>query len=251
MRDNTYTFHDIVWTILPWILQTLVWIPTRIILRFFFHIYVDGVEHVKDLHGPVIFAVNHTSFWDPILVTGALPFFSRRFPMMYVAREKAYYHRYGKFFPMFLFKACGVHPAQGGIRDYATSFITHERLLKKGRSLCMFPEGKVFRATEKIQPLKGGIGYLACVTKSIVVHVVIYGMAEFRVQDFFKQSCSVQVLFGNPIPYDISMCPQHGIDVSHCVDAYKAYAEIIRTHMEMIVSSVENESSPERHNLVY
>ncbi|NTV22157.1 MAG: 1-acyl-sn-glycerol-3-phosphate acyltransferase [Candidatus Yonathbacteria bacterium] len=230
MSDERRSFSDWVWTTLPWILQAMIWIPTRIILRVFFRTHIEGVEHLKGIRGPVIFAVNHTSFWDPILVAGALPFFSRRYPMMYVAREHAYYHRYGKFFPMFLFQAWGAHPAQGGLRDYAASLATHVHFLKQGRSLCVFPEGKVSRTTEDIQPFKGGIGYLAYETKATVVPVILHGTYNMTLKGVFTRRYVATISFCRPLVFEDLFITKGG-GTHFSVDDYKKTAEDIRKQM--------------------
>ncbi|NTV44191.1 MAG: 1-acyl-sn-glycerol-3-phosphate acyltransferase [Candidatus Yonathbacteria bacterium] len=230
MTEGLSTFREwtvsLWWTFAPWFLQNLIWIPTRIILHLFFHIRIEGKEYVRHLSGPVIFAVNHTSFWDPIFVAGALPWFSRRYPVLYVARERSYYYRYGKYFPMFLFKIWGAHPAHGGLRDYAASLSAHEDFLKKGMTLCMFPEGKVARTTTEIQPFKGGIGYLMYETKATVVPVALTGTYGMSFSKIIRGNYKVVVSFGMPI--SLNDIPSQITQDDESVAPVKIYKEIAR-----------------------
>lgn len=223
---------DVWWSIIPWILQTIVWIPAQIILRFFLHFHVEGYERIKGVRGPVIFVSNHTSFWDPILVTAALPFLSRFYPMLYVAREHAYYYRMNKFIPIWAFQIWGAHPAEGGQRDYAAALAWHAGMVKRGRSLCMFPEGKRGRLHPDLEEFKGGIGYLAYETNATIVPVGITGVFGMKQKDFFMRTRRTQVIFGKPIVPD-TIC----VNKSPGVEDYKNVAQKIRDEVGKLVST--------------
>src|SRR3989344_2976057 len=79
----------------PLVLQTLIWIPTRLILKFFLRFKIQGLENLEGLKGPVIFAVNHSSEWDPVLVPAALPFLSSLGPTFFTSRERKFYEKNG------------------------------------------------------------------------------------------------------------------------------------------------------------
>ena len=69
--------------IVPRTLQTLAWIPTRLILNAFAHFKVRGQENLRGIN-QAIFAVNHASELDPIVLTAALSPLGRFAPMFYV-----------------------------------------------------------------------------------------------------------------------------------------------------------------------
>ncbi len=118
----------------PFVLQTIVWIPTRLFLKFFFHFEVHEVENIKKLKKPVIFAVNHSSELDPILVTAALPFLSKLSPMFYTSRERTFYKKSGMsslFYGGFFFKLWGAYPVHIGIRNYEKAMMPHIEVLNK------------------------------------------------------------------------------------------------------------------------
>ncbi len=234
MSHTKQRLKDAWWTSIPWILQTLVWIPAQIILRFFLHFHVEGYERIKHVRGPVIFVSNHTSYWDPIMIPAALPLFSRFFPMMYVAREREYYHRARKFVGATSFKVWGAHPAQGGLRDYSVSLANHERFLRQGRSLCIFPEGTLSKEEGVVQQFKSGVGYLVYHTKATVIPISITGMFSVTAKDFFSRKRRAILTFGEPLTNNPLCLVTKGETPD--VECYKKIAEKIRTHVEKLVS---------------
>ena len=97
-----------IYYIAPWVLQTTIWIPTRIFFKLFCSYKVKGLKNLKELEKNcfgTIFAVNHSSELDPIMIPASLPFFSCLMPMFYVSREQKFYvssgwrqHIYGGLF---------------------------------------------------------------------------------------------------------------------------------------------------------
>ena len=72
------------------ILQTLVYPFTWIALRYFADIKVLGRENLYSMKHGAIFAVNHSSELDPILVPATLRPMSRLMPMFYISRERSF-----------------------------------------------------------------------------------------------------------------------------------------------------------------
>lgn len=185
----------------PLLLQKLIWIPTRLTLLFFGHLEVRGFERLKKLKTNAIFAVNHSSESDPILLPASLPFFSHFSPIFYTSREQSFYkysgwrqHFYGGNF----FKAWGAYPVQVGLNDYARSMANHIPIILDGGSLCIFPEGKKTR-DGLIQPAKGGVAYLAYATGRPIVPVRYDGTYQLRFKDFIRRKRRLKVTFGEPI----------------------------------------------------
>jgi 1-acyl-sn-glycerol-3-phosphate acyltransferase len=232
---------DVWWSIIPWVLQTIVWIPAQIILRFFLHFRVEGYERIKHVRGPVIFVSNHTSYWDPIMIPAALPLFSRFFPMMYVAREHAYYYRMNKFIPIWAFQIWGAHPARGGLRDYSQSLKNHERFLNQGRSLCMFPEGTLPKEEGNVHPFKGGIGYLVCHTKATIIPISITSMFYVTAKDFFSRKRHATLTFGEPITNNPLCILEEGS--KPVIEQYKHTASLIHEKVEELFEREYNGST--------
>src|SRR3990167_11455141 len=80
---------------LPLILQTAIWPIMRPLFWFFLHLKIIGCENLRSLPKGVIFASNHTSELDAILIPASLPFLSRFMPMFYVSRPREFYKNSG------------------------------------------------------------------------------------------------------------------------------------------------------------
>jgi len=185
----------------PLVLQTLIWIPTRLVLKWFLHFKVRGLFNLTELPRGVIFAVNHTSELDSILVPAALPFLSRFSPMFYTSREKSFYSRSGwrqRFYGGNFFKLWGAYPVGVGLKDYGKELLTHTKILRDGGSLCIFPEGRRSDNGRPMEP-KGGVGYLALKTGAPVVPVGISGAFLLTLADFFGRRRRVILRFGRPM----------------------------------------------------
>ena len=213
-------------TLIPLILQRVMWIPTRLIFNFFVHLNVVGVEKAEGLNSPIIISSNHASELDPIIVAASLPFFSKRFPLMYTSREKGFYSNSGIrqiFYGGALFKAVGAYSVEVGKQDYSKSLATHREFLNKGFSLCIFPEGGITQ-DGKFKEFKGGVSYLAESTGFPVIPVLITGNFNISLKDFLFRKRSVKVVFGDPVyvkrPNDL---------VGSLVEFYKIEAKSIRS----------------------
>lgn len=190
----------------PLLLQTLIWIPTRLFFLLFGKLKVEGVKNVKYLKRGVIFAVNHSSQLDPILLPASLPFFCRLMPMYYTARERDFYKTTG--LKSFLywertFRAWGAHKVRVGIRNYKKSLSKHIDILRDGGSVMIFPEGGVTK-DGNLREAKGGVAYLSYKTKKPVVPVGISGVFKIKFSDMFFRKREIKLKVGKPIfPEDI------------------------------------------------
>ncbi len=152
----------------------------------------------------VIFAANHSSELDPILVPAALPFLSPLLPIFYVSRPRVFYKTSGWrqfLYGGLLFKLWGAHsvrPAVGGA-DYAQSLAAHIQILKIGGSVLIFPEGRKTRDGNIQREAHGGVAYLARTTGMPVVPVRIFGDFNMTLGDFFLRRRRIVVVFGTPI----------------------------------------------------
>ncbi len=205
---NFKTMRRLYYT-LPLILQTLIWIPTRIFFKLRFEYSIEGLNNLKELENKkngVIFAVNHSSEVDPIMVPASLPFLSSLMPMFYVSRERSFYsnsgwrqYLYGGTF----FKAWGAYPAYPGLKNYDLSLKHHIEILNDGRSVCIFPEGRKTRDGE-IGEGKPGVSFLSYRTNSPIVPVRIYGLYAPTAEKGKSGKTKLRVVFGKPIfPKDL------------------------------------------------
>lgn len=186
---------------LPFILQTLFWIPARLVLHFFVHFKILGKKNLKEVRRGVIFAVNHVSESDPILLPSALNPFSSFMPIFYVSLKKGYYKHLGLksfFYGATVFKIFGAYPAEIGIKNYEISLAKHIQLLKMGKSVCIFPEGKR-SLNGGLLPPKGGVVALAKFTGKPIVPVAISGHFKMTWKDLFMRRRNIMISFGKPI----------------------------------------------------
>lgn len=189
------------------ILQFIVQFATLIFFKVFFNFIITGRENaLRELESArkedkgLLFAPNHISEWDAIMVRIALPFGAFFFPLYYVAMTKDHY-QYEKFgwrkylYGGTLFKMLGAYPAYLGMRDYQASLVNHIELLEYGKSVCIFPEGKISVNTFKPGEAKGGIGFLAEYTHTDIIPVTLKGFERIqwgRVFTFQRPTVSVE-----------------------------------------------------------
>lgn len=189
----------------PLILQTLIWPFIRPLFWFFLHLEIRGTNNLPPIAhrgNGVIFAVNHGSELDPILVPATLPFLSPLAPMFYASRESEFYKnsKWRRFFyGGLLFRLWGSHALHPGHRDYGISLSSHLELLRRGKSLCMFPDGRKTSDEEIGSIAHGGVGYLAWRTGAAVVPVRISDIRNTSLFDFFLRRRQVSVTFGIPL----------------------------------------------------
>ena len=189
-------------SITPFILQTLVYPFTWVSLSFFAKIRILGKENIRGHKHGVIFAVNHASELDPILIPATLNPFSRLMPMFYLARESSFYEKSGfakYFYSGTFFKIWGAYPVTVGTGgDYEHALRHHIKILKRGKSICIFPEGGKTKNGE-IGEGKPGVAYLLWRTGRPVIPVAIHGHYQMSAHGFLKRKHSITVSYGAPI----------------------------------------------------
>ena len=185
----------------PLILQTLSWIPTRLILIFFIGLKVNGLENLKGLEKGVIFASNHANALDPILLPASLSFLSKFMPMFYTSRENTFYKRLWMriFFSSGLFfKAWGSYAVGIGIHNYEESLKDHIKILNDKHSLFIFPEGSTTK-DGNFKEAKGGVAFLVHKTNLPVVPVGINSTYKMSWGSFFLRKRKITLSIGNPM----------------------------------------------------
>lgn len=179
--------------------------------------------------GPFIFAMNHTHELDATVFPLVLPFWSRHFPLFFVAASQERYKTFGWrsfFYGGKFFNALGAYSVFSGHQNYAYALQTHEEILKKGYSVCIFPEGR--RTLDgNLQPARGGLGYLTYATGAKVVPVAIQGFYKLSLRDFFSDRAKVTLTVGEPfLPH---------VEASTKEDFQKAGEEVMEKIRKMLV----------------
>src|SRR3989338_5383933 len=177
----------------PWLLQNLIWIPTRLLFKFFLRLKIEGTEHLAPLSPGLIFALNHTSELDPVILPASLPFLSRFGPMFYTSRERAFYKTSGwrqLFYGGLFFKIWGAYPVIPSLKDRDTSLNNHIEIIERGGSVCIFPEGGKSK-DGNLRPPRSGVAYLSWKTGAPVVPVSIKGLYRLSPRDFIGRRRNV------------------------------------------------------------
>ncbi len=194
---------------LPTFLQFCLFPFSTPILKAFSGLKAYGTEHVFALdHDPrtkdkgVIFAVNHASQLDVVIVRTVLPQSWSRSPMYYVAMARKYYNT-GTIMKWFyggsLFRMWGAYPVYKGTKNYEVALSHFITLLEKDRSsITIFPEGKVTR-DGKLQEGHGGVAFLSWKTGAPVIPVAINSTFNYSFVDFITARRKVAISFGRPL----------------------------------------------------
>jgi 1-acyl-sn-glycerol-3-phosphate acyltransferase len=233
MNTSTKTSQiddKVIYKYIPLFFQTIIYIVSLIIFKIFAGFKVYGLDNIKNVKGPVIFAANHSSEWDGILTGVALPFMNHFFPIYYVAMNK---HEYinsgwrnyiygGKFFQF-----VGAYPRYSGKKNYAYSLHNFVKIINRGGSVCIFPEGK---RTEdgSIGEAHGGVAFLSHKTNVPIIPVGISGLVNLKLSDIIFRRRKVRISFGTPIP------------TQKLIDRIKPYPKDYRKGAEVVMDSVKS-----------
>ena len=173
-------------------MQFIIGVAVLTILKIFFKFKVEGVENTvkklkecKQYEKGILFAPNHISEYDVLIMRYALPIIMPLMPMYYASMTREHYQneKFGwrqYFYGGSLFKVLGAYPVYVGMRDYQASLINHIELLENGKAICIFPEGKMGMETFKPGEAKGGIGFLAEYTKTDIIPVQLRGLRNIN-----------------------------------------------------------------------
>ena len=178
--------------------------------RVFAWITVEGLQHLRSVEGPVIFAANHQSHMDVPVILAALPGRWRRRVATAMAKEffKAHFFpegytrgkRFAKSLEYYLsaafFNTFPLPQREAGARQtlrYAGE------LISSGFSVLIFPEGKRTDHGE-IAPFRPGVGMMAARLGVPVIPVRLEGIDRVLHQTWkMAKPGPVRVMFGAPM----------------------------------------------------
>lgn len=218
------------WT--PRLLQTLAWIPTRLILNTCGHFKVKGTENLKGIP-QALFAVNHASEIDPIVLTAALSPIGRFSPMFYVTAPVSNFKsdEFGLrrfIYTGFFFKAWGAYPIQRGLHNYADTLKDYVDILDTGGSVCIFPEGGITK-DGNLREAHGGVAFLSHTCKVPIVPVAITGTYGLSTASLLMGKNHITLNFGKP--ETVSFPNLSTIEPMH----YKSAAQIVMAHIKALI----------------
>jgi len=178
--------------------------------RVFAYIRASGLEHLRRLEGPVIFASNHQSHMDVPVILAAMPgrWRAQVAPAMLKEFFKAHFyprdHTWRQWFTnslnyynaTFYFNAFPIPQREAGAR-HTLKYMGD--LVSGGWSILIFPEG-VRAETGDIRPFLGGVGMIASRLDVPVVPVRLDGVDRVLHPTWkFPKPGRVRVAFGAPI----------------------------------------------------
>ncbi len=153
------------------LLLKTVLIPLSPLVRFTFHMTVNGIEHLPAENTPVLFAINHQSYLDPILLSCALPLKISR-NIWFIAKDKHFNSRFRRWFAKTA-QVMLIHPNM----RLRQAVPTMAGILKQGRHLAIFPEGTRTRDGNPGE-FKKTFAIIAAATEAPVIPVAIQGAFE-------------------------------------------------------------------------
>ena len=184
-------------------------LPTWILplARFFARLRVEGLEHLQQLSGPVIFAANHQSHFDTPVILMALPprwryrvapamakeFFKAHFYPEQFSRTAYVTNSLNYYLASLFFNAFPLPQREAGTRQ-TLRYIGE--LVTAGQSVLIFPEGRRTDAGE-IARFLPGVGMIASRLLVPVVPVRLEGVDRILHQKWkFPQRGVARVAFG-------------------------------------------------------
>ena len=178
--------------------------------RLFAHARVEGLEHLKSLDGPVVFAANHQSHMDVPVIISALPgrwrvrvapamlkeFFTAHFHPATHTWRQWFTNSLNYYLACFYFNTFPIPQREAGAR-HTLQYMGE--LTGGGWSILLFPEG-VRSPTGDIKPFRGGIGMIASRLDVPVIPVRIDDVDKLLpIGSHFVRPGRVRVAFGAPL----------------------------------------------------
>ncbi len=220
---------------IPIFLQAFIYLFTFCLFKIFAGFEVRGLANLTQLKTRnAIFALNHASEWDGILLRVALPFFSMRWsPMHYVAMTRDYYNDSGWrkiLYGGLLFRLLAAYPKYPGHKNYEVSLQNHLSILRRGGNLCIFPEG-IRTKDGTLGEAHGGVAFLTRETNIPVVPVAVEGLVRLTARSLLLGERKVIITLGTPL------APQAIVPSEHpTVSDYKAGAQMVLNHVARLLN---------------
>jgi len=178
--------------------------------RVFAHLRVEGLDHLRDLEGPVVFASNHQSHMDVPVILAALPgrwrgrvapamlkeFFKAHFYPAEHTRRQWFTNTLNYYLACFYFNTFPIPQREVGTRHTLRYM---GELVGSGLSILIFPEG-VRSDTGHIRPFRGGVGMIASRLDVPVVPVRLDGVDRVLHPSWrMARPGTVRIAFGAPL----------------------------------------------------
>jgi long-chain acyl-CoA synthetase len=181
------------------------WLLLFPLLRIWVRLEVTGLERLEPVEPPVIFAANHTSNMDAVVIARALPGRWRRrlaVTMMgeYAARASGWRRWHRRFWTVMAegFMNCYPFPQDSG---FGRALEHTGELVGRGYCPLVFPEGG--RTLDgRLQRFREGIGLLARGTRLPIAPVAVSGLIDVLPKGAnWPRRGRARVIFGEPIRF--------------------------------------------------
>jgi long-chain acyl-CoA synthetase len=209
--------------------QTLVAIP---IFRNYLPLTIVGLDRLRDIEPPVIFAANHTSHLDTPAIFTTLPYRFRRrlapamakdvfrpyFEPQGYPKKEVWRTGIGYFLARLLYNAYPLPQEMSGARR-ALEY-TGE-LVKRGYCPLVYPEG--IRSTDgALNRFRPGIGMMAIRLGVPVVPIYLEGLYEiYSIHDNWPKPGPVRVVIGEPLRFKTETYEQAAARIQSAVVGLK------------------------------
>jgi 1-acyl-sn-glycerol-3-phosphate acyltransferase len=158
---------------------------------------IEGKEIARNIkNGPLLIIANHKSYLDPLLMGTGLPFFSKLYPLRFMAKDCFFKSPIRKL----IFRAIGSFPSYAG-QGLDKSLKKPAKLLKHNKTVVFFPEGICIR-DESLGKARRGVGVLARQFPDIpILPIAITGSQNVVPALLRFRRARVRVKIGKPFRY--------------------------------------------------
>lgn len=159
---------------------------------------IDGRENAKNIRGgPLIIIANHKSFLDPLIIGLCFPFFSKIYPLRFIAKDKFFKNPIGWIF----YKSIGAFPACKG-QGLGASLKIPSQILRGGGSVMIFPEGIRVREDCLGQPKIGAAKLASHFPDVPIIPIAIFNTHKVGHLGLLYKRSRLRVKIGEPFDYN-------------------------------------------------
>jgi|GEM_PF-1394374 len=168
------------------------------LLFIFEDLKIDGRENVKNIRGgPLIIIANHKSFLDPLIIGLCFPFFSKIYPLRFIAKDTFFKNPIGWIF----YKSVGAFPACKG-QGLAASLKLPSQILREGGSVMIFPEGIRVREDCLGEPKIGAAKLASHFPEVPIIPITIFNAHKVGHLGLLYRRSRLRVKIGEPFDYN-------------------------------------------------
>jgi len=177
--------------------QKIVLTVAYFLLCIFENLKIDGRENAKNIRGgPLIIIANHKSFLDPLIIGLCFPFFSKIYPLRFIAKDTFFKNPIGWIF----YKSVGAFPACKG-QGLAASLKIPSQILREGGSVMFFPEGIRVREDCLGQPKIGAAELASHFPEVPIIPIAIFNTHKVGHLGLLYKRSRLRVKIGEPFDY--------------------------------------------------